>query len=134
MATADETVGVRGRDRSPISVGVGLVALGHLGLLLVLPADPSLPSVGIVEAVALAILVAGQLVDGTALGHLLLLCVLFGGLIAVSVTLVGVLDSVLLASVVLTVAIALFAYGIHRYGLVALDRVEAPAGSRGGAG
>lgn len=125
MTPAGEPGGLSITILSPISFVVGLVAIGHLGLLLVLPANPPVAAILTVETVALAILVAGQVFAGTALRHLLVFCVLFAGVLALSITLVRVFDSVLLASVIFIAVVALFGYGIHRYELVALDIVEA---------
>jgi hypothetical protein len=123
MATAAESAS----DRPDwlFEAVVGAVALVHLVLLVVFPAGVDVATLLAVEGFVALGFVAVHLLDGVparqASGVVVPLVAAFFGTWALQ----QALDSLLAVGLVLTLGLALVAYGLHRYELVTLGLVEA---------
>jgi hypothetical protein len=124
MATAAESSAAQASGRQASSVAVGIVALLHLGLLLVLPSVSTPLAVLVVELVSVCVLCVGQFLDGTPARSLLILIVLFGIGIAGTWAIQQLIESLLAVALILTGSLTVLSYGIHRYELVVLGLVE----------
>lgn len=124
MTTAAESSAAQASGRQASGIAVGIVALLHLGLLLVLPSVSTPLAVLIVELVSVCVLGVGQFIDGTPAGSLVILAVLFSITLAGMWALQHLIESLLTVALIFIGGIGILAYGIHRYELVVLGLVE----------
>lgn len=123
MATAEEASPLAHADRAVLAA-VALVAVGHLALLVAVPADPASLELALAEAgLGVVLLAVFALVDSPYTAGLLglLWLAVVGGAWALTV----LVDSLLTATLVFASVFALLSYGLHRYELVAMGLVEA---------
>lgn len=123
MATAEEASPLAHADRA-ILAAAAIVAVVHLALLAVFPADPSIIELAVAEAgLGVVLLAMFAWTDSPYTAGLLgLLWLTFvGGAWALTL----LVDSLLTATLVFAGIVALLAYGLHRYELVVMGLVEA---------
>lgn len=104
---------------------VALVALAHLGLVVAAPNSPDVLTLAALEvALLLSLLVAERLV-GVGLTETGPLVVGFATCVGLALALPYAVESLWVAAGLLVGTVALVLYGLHRYELVALGKVEA---------
>ncbi|SDG29239.1 hypothetical protein [Halorientalis regularis] len=103
--------------------GVGVVAFGYLAALVAVPSGPDGPVLLALVAGALVVLAGAELIAGAPPRSVGLFALLYAVLAAISWGLLAVVDSFATVTLLLAGGVALLAYGLHRYELVALGLV-----------
>ncbi|MDR9382614.1 MAG: hypothetical protein RI560_13220 [Natronomonas sp.] len=115
-------------DRTHEWAAVGAVAaivFVHLGLLIAAPGGLDLTSLVVLEAALLALLLGLELLSGASATDAVPLVATFVCFFAMTWGLVLVVDSLAIASILLSGMSILLMYGLHRYELVFLGMVNA---------
>jgi len=103
---------------------VALVVVVHLGLIVAAPNGLEPVALFTLEATLLGVLIGIEFLAGTPIGETIPLVAAFTGFLAITWGLQRAVESLILASILLVAAIALFVYGVHRYELVLLGLVD----------
>jgi hypothetical protein len=108
----------------PTALAVGVLVVGHLGLLVAVPSGPTLPTLVAIEAGALVVLAGAELLAGMTAVVALRLGVVYTALTAATWAVTGATDSLAVAVLLLAAGVGFVAYALHRYELVSLGLVE----------
>lgn len=113
-------------DFRPMAIALGILVVGHLGLLVVVPPDPSWQALLAVEAGALVVLAGAELLSGLSVLAVARVALIYTILVASTWLVQSSTDSLVVAPLALLIGVALAAYGLYRYELVSLGLVEVP--------